>query len=195
MSFKAEQKRVSRAWIAAALLGVLVLGVSCSESNPDPKSFAHGGLKKLVVLDKAPPQPATPIKGPDGKDTNLAAFHGKVVVVNFWASWCEPCKNEMPTLGKLADEFKGKDVVVVPLTVDKPEDRDLAQATLKQYAGDKLAMYQAPSYDIAFDVQAVGFPTTVIYDREGKEVARVSGEGDWSSAEAKGLIETALKRK
>lgn len=194
MSFEAEQKRVSRAWVAAALLGVLVLGVSCSESNPDPMSFAHGGLKKLVVLKKAPPQPATVIKGPDGRDTTLAAFRGKVLVVNFWASWCEPCKKEMPTLGVLAEAFKGKDVVVMPLTVDKPEDRDLAQATLKQYAGVRLALYQAPSYDIAFDVQAAGFPTTIVYDRKGVEIARVSGEGDWSSREAYGLIDAALKK-
>jgi thiol-disulfide isomerase/thioredoxin len=180
--------------IAGLLTAVLVLGVSCTESKPGPESFAHGALAKLAVLHPAPAAPTLAFRDPAGQDRTLADWRGKIVVVNLWATWCEPCKKEMPTLAALADAYRAKDVAVLAISVDKPEDRDLAQETLAQISGGKLGLYQAPSYDIAFAAAAQGFPTTIIYGRDGKEIARLSGGADWAGAEAHGLIDMALSR-
>ena len=182
--------------LAIALIAALVLGVSACNSKPtSAKGFAHGALAKLDVQAAPPKQPADQFEDPAGKMRTLADWRGKVVVVNLWATWCEPCKREMPTLGALADEFKGTDLAVLPISVDKMEDRDLAKATLAQLGGGKLDLYQATSYDIAFNAGSGGFPTTIIYGRDGVEIARLAAGADWMSAEAKGLVDFALAKK
>jgi thiol-disulfide isomerase/thioredoxin len=177
------------------MIAALVLGGSGCNSKPaSAQGFAHGALEKLEVRAAPPRQPPDSFEDRAGKQRTLADWRGRVVVVNLWATWCEPCKKEMPTLGVLAQAYKGKDVAVIAISVDKLSDRDLALATLAQLSKGQLDLYQAPSYDIAFNVDGSAFPTTIIYGRDGAEIARLAGGADWSSPEARGLIDWALAK-
>jgi len=143
------------------------------------------------VKNPAPVQSAMQfIDGADVKHT-LAEWRGKVVLVNFWATWCAPCVKEMPTLGALARAEAGPDFAVVAVDFDRDDQRQFAVDELKRLSGGGIDFYADPSFALAFDASAAGFPTTIIYDRQGNEIARVSGEADWMSQEARALIAAA----
>ncbi len=176
------------------LLAVALLGASCGNSKPSVESLKHGELEKLTILEKPPARAQGAFIDGAGKDLTLASFEGKVVVVNFWATWCAPCKVEMPTLAALSQAYRAKGVEVVAISLDKPDDNDLAKATLADLSKGALPFYQGKNYDLPFEVGVDFFPTTIVYDRKGAEVARLSGEADWNSAEARKLMDVALAR-
>ena len=183
----------------AALIGVAaVLYVIASASiKPaealDLNAFKRGELAKLEV----PGTPAAPTTAgftdADGKPMTLADFKGQIVVVNLWATWCAPCRIEMPTLAALQAAYQTQPVQVVALSVDRDADLKLAKADIAKNA--PLKLYRDPGYKFAFAIEprAAGFPTTIIYDRKGRERARLSGGADWNSKEARALVEALLK--
>ncbi len=120
----------------------------------------------------------------------IADLKGKVVVMNVWATWCAPCKVEMPTLAKLAAAYEGKPVVVAPISIDTPEAAQKARLFIAQNA--PLQFYHDREMKLPFKINAQGAPTTVIYGKDGLEIARVAGEADWAGAEARALIDKAL---
>jgi len=184
---------------AAVLVGaaavLYVMGGSAFKPGAGPNSLAglsEGAMKKLTVVSPAPP-PAAPFVDAEGKPVTLADFKGQVLVVNLWATWCAPCVAEMPTLAKLQQEFAGQPVKVVAVSVDAAESTDKAKAFIAKHA--PLAFYQNPDLKLpfAFSPPAAEFPSTVIYDKTGVQRARLTGDADWSSPEAKKVIETLLK--
>jgi thiol-disulfide isomerase/thioredoxin len=177
----------------AAVLAAAVLGGSGCDSKPAPvESFKRGELAKLEILKPPVAQPRAAFNDQAGKERTLADFKGKVVVVNFWATWCAPCKQEMPTLANLANANSGRPVEVVTISLDKLENADLAQATLADLSKGALDFYQAKNFDIAWEANVDFFPTTIIYAKDGRELARLVGDAKWDGAEAKGLIKSAL---
>lgn len=181
----------------AALIGLagfvyVVLAPPSKPAGADLARFAQGAMAKLVVQAAPPVQPTGKFTDAEGKPRDLAAWRGKVVAVNFWATWCAPCVKEMPTLAKLEREMGGADFAVVPINFDRESDHDYAKRQIAELGGGVLPFYADPSFAVAFDTGAAGFPTTIIYSRAGKEVARLSGDADWSSAEAKALIAAAV---
>lgn len=197
-----ESAAAPRSWALRAALVLMGAGVVAvlyvffaASSKPDTSAFAAystGAMRRLVVRDDAPPQPATPISDESGAETNLAAFRGEVVLVNFWATWCAPCVEEMPTLGALDARFEGRGFAVVPVSIDVEAKRGEAMAMLRRYGGPSLPFLIEPTRAIAFEAQAGPIPTSILYDREGRELARLTGEADWDSPEAVALIEAAL---
>jgi thiol-disulfide isomerase/thioredoxin len=170
--------------------------IACEAGRP-PQSqgferFAKGGMSKLVVDPKAPAQPETSFLDGENQPAALQDFRGKVVVVNLWASWCAPCVVEMPTLATLQTAYKDKGLVVAPISVDRLADRDAAKAELANLSSGALPFYGDHTYRIAYDLKAEGFPTTIIYGRDGREIGRVAGEADWAGPDARALIEAAL---
>lgn len=155
------------------------------------KPLATGAMSKLVATDPAIPAPAAPFEGPDGKPMTVAGLKGKVVLVNLWATWCAPCVKEMPTLAKLKAANAGKPVEIIPVSVDRGEDVAKAKAFIASHAP---LTYHHVDTDWVFGLKppAQGFPTTLIFDREGKERGRVSGDSDWSSREAQAVIDRLL---
>lgn len=141
-----------------------------------------------------PAQVATPaldVLDMAGRRVSLADFKGRVLVLNFWASWCEPCRAEMPTLQQLPLVL-GEDRVAVLGVNFKEGPRRIAQFT--QAAGVTLPVALDPQGEVARAWGVKVFPTTLLIDPSGRARQRIRGEVDWSSHLALGWIEALLRR-
>lgn len=178
-------------------LGVLVFVYVLFAATSKPQdaglsAYATGAMRSLSVNSEAGPQTARGFQDEAGVNYTLADFRGKVLVVNFWATNCAPCLVEMPTLGAMARRFEGQDVAVVAISLDNASDTDKARRMLLDLSQGALRFFIDPTRGVALDSRAGGMPTTVVFDRDGVERARLTGEADWSSDEATGLIEAIL---
>ncbi|MDB5439307.1 MAG: Redoxin domain protein [Caulobacteraceae bacterium] len=160
--------------------------------QPTPVAVIKEVASAPKVSPAAAPQPDQTFKDADGKAVKLADFRGQVLVVNFWATWCAPCKIELPTLGKLQTEYAGKAVKVIAVTVDKPDL--LADAKAELAKAPPLALYNDEGFHLALAIspQIGFFPTTVIYDKDGVERARLSAPAAWDGPDAKAVIDAVL---
>ncbi|MET3666360.1 TlpA disulfide reductase family protein [Caulobacter sp. 1776] len=200
---KAAPKRNPLVWAISgvALVGVaavlyVIASASFKPHGPaDLREFKKGTLEKLDVPAVPRAAPDTVFTSLDGKPATLADFKGRVVVMNLWATWCAPCKAEMPTLAKLQAAYATQPVTVLPITVDRDSDLNLVNEEMA--ANPPLKAYRDPGYKVSFALEprAAGYPTTVIYDRQGRERARMSGPADWSGPEARGIVEKLLAEK
>ena len=182
-------------WVVAgglAVAGLLYGAVTTFKSGASLQSLAKGEMAKLVVSDKPAPEPII-AQDAQGRTVRLSDLKGQVVVVNLWATWCAPCVKEMPTLAKLQSQYAGKPVKVLAISLDKGAE-DLIKA--KAFIADKapLTFYHG-DYGLAFALTpaAEGLPTTLIFDRSGREQARLAGGADWSTPEARAVIDHLLK--
>ncbi len=127
-----------------------------------------------------------------GKKVSLSGFRGKVVILNFWATWCGPCEAEMPSLNNLYREFKSKGLVVIAISVDQSETSVLSFIAEKKLAFPVLL---DKNKEVYFDSYAVmGLPTTFIIDRSGVLVEKIMGEQEWYSPETKEKILNLLTK-
>ncbi len=126
------------------------------------------------------PRPVPPLSFLDGKGqpTSLAAFRGKVVLLNIWATWCPPCVREMPTLNKLQKLLGGKEFAVVPLSVDRG-GLFAVKSFYQDNFIDHLPIYVDPTTKVLDQLDILGTPTTILIDKQGREVARTLGPQDW----------------
>ena len=177
-------------WAAFAAL-LLLAACAPKAGRADLKTLAKGEMAKLVVADTPAPPAAIAIEGPDGKPVDLAAFKGKVTLVNLWATWCAPCKIEMPKLAGLQAAYAGKPLAVVPVSLDREEAIPKAKAFIASLP--PLAFHHA-AMDVAFQLKppVPGFPTTLILDKQGRERARLAADADWSGADARAVIDRLL---
>ncbi len=173
----------------AAVLYVMVAAVAKPSSNDPLKALASGAMSKLKIVETPASLPPTPFVDAAGQPLSLGAFRGKVVVLNLWATWCPPCRKEMPTLAKLQAAYAGKSVAVVAVSLDTAAETDTAKTFLAQYP--PLAFYQDAKFNFVTDLKPTpaGFPTTIIFDRNGQERAIMSGEADWASPEARAVVD------
>jgi thiol-disulfide isomerase/thioredoxin len=151
----------------------------------------EGAMAPLLVRPKPLDLPAFTFTDADGKPKSLADFSGKVVLLNIWATWCLPCRHEMPALDKLESQLGGKDFQVVAVNIDKGGP-DKAAAFLKDTGAANLALYTDSTGKLFATLKTVGMPTTLIVDRDGKEIGRLVGPADWASPEARKVIEAAI---
>lgn len=112
----------------------------------------------------------------DGKSMRLADYRGKIVFLNIWASWCAPCRDEMPSMQKLHDHFKGQDFAMLTITIDK--ERDKAEAMLKELNLTFPAAMD-PEQTVAAQYQITGVPETFLIDKNGVVMHHLIGPGDW----------------
>lgn len=161
-------------------------------ATSDLARFAVGSLARLETPAALPATPTYAFRSRDGAETTLAAFRGKVVVVNVWAMWCAPCRTEMPTLARLAQIYEGRDLVVLPVNVDIEADK-IADGRSFIDVHEPLPFYTDPAFKLPFLLPGKGkMPQTVLLDRKGRIRAAFAGEADWSSPEARALIDALL---
>ena len=129
-------------------------------------------------------------KHEDGSDMTLAAFEGQYVVLNFWATWCAPCRKEMPHLSALKNQL-GEDLGVVTIATGTNQ-RPAMERFFDEIGVDNLPMHTDANSALARDMGIVGLPVTLILDPEGFEIARLIGDADWSSENAKAILQTLM---
>ena len=158
---------------------------------------AKGELAAVKVNDAPRALPPLAFKDRDGADVGLDRFKGKVVLLNLWATWCAPCKKEMPALNTLQGQKGGDDFEVVAVSLDFGA-ADKPKKFLADIGADKLAFYADPTGKLlpAFQKigRATGLPTTLLIDRDGCEMAYLPGPAEWASADGLKVIEAALAR-
>jgi len=179
------------------VLGLALLSAMPAQAAEGGKRGAlpplSGEMRKFIAADA--PKPVPPIAFRDEKDAEigLEAFRGQIVLLNLWATWCIPCRQEMPALDRLQARI-GPDqgFRVVPLAVDRA-GRAKVEAFLTEVGVKNLKPYLDVTMKSARNLGANGLPTTLLLDREGRELGRLIGEAVWDSDEAIDLIRTILK--
>jgi thiol-disulfide isomerase/thioredoxin len=157
---------------------------------------AKGQVAALAVAK--PSKPVTPLafSGPDGQPLTLDAFKGRVVLLNLWATWCVPCRQEMPALDRLEAKLGGKDFQVVAVNIDTTR-LERPKAFLNEVGVKALPYYSDPKADVFYRLKqagkVVGLPTTILVDRTGCEIGTLAGPALWDSPDGLALIEAAVK--
>ncbi len=118
----------------------------------------------------------------DGSLIDLSTFTGKTVVLNFWATWCAPCRAEMPSLDALQDTLGGDKFQVVTVAAGR-NPPEMIDRFFEKTEISLLPKYRDPKMEFALSMDVRGLPVTVIINPDGKEVARISGEADWATPE------------
>jgi thiol-disulfide isomerase/thioredoxin len=166
---------------------------------PGGQIAGHGPLaglnKGAMAAFLAKPKPLdlgeVSFAGADSRAKSLSDWRGKVVLLNIWATWCVPCREEMPTLDKLEAALGSKDFQVVAVNIDRGGG-DKPKSFLAETGATHLSLYTDPSGKLFSVVKAVGMPTTLLLDREGREIGRLVGPAHWDSPEALALIKAAI---
>ena len=177
-----------------------VMQSPASDSNETPRAPAGPGANPLsqgqmaaFVFRKAPEDlPEVKFQDATGKERTLADWRGKVVLLNLWATWCLPCRKEMPALDRLQREMGSDAFEVVALSVDRTGLAG-ARKFLDETKVEKLALYADGTARMATALRAAGLPATLLLDREGREIGRLLGPAEWDGDDAKRLIGWALK--
>lgn len=162
------------------------------------KPFLKGEVATMAAVDQPRPLPALAFKGPEGGNLTLADFRGKAVLFNLWATWCVPCRKEMPALDALQKAKGGADFEVVAVNIDTGSD-EKPQAFLSEIGVASLAYYRDASMGVFNTVKkeglAIGLPATLLFDAEGCLTAAMNGPAEWASADALALVDAAVKAK
>jgi thiol-disulfide isomerase/thioredoxin len=159
------------------------------------KPLARGEVAGVLVPDRPRKLPAIAFRDGEGRSLTLKDFSGKTVLVNLWATWCAPCREEMPALDQLQRELGGPDFEVVAVSIDTQQP-EKARAFLEELKIGKLGFYADPTgklfQDLKLAGRAVGLPTTLLIDREGCEIGYLPGPAHWASEDAKKMIRAAV---
>jgi thiol-disulfide isomerase/thioredoxin len=145
----------------------------------------------LSVLDQPRPLPEIRFADDQGHELTLADFRGRAVLLNIWATWCAPCRVEMPTLDRLHARFGGKDFLVIPLSIDR-EGVAAVKPFYEKLGLEKLGIYVDPSGKGSRALAIPGVPTTLLIDRQGRETARKMGAAEWDGPEMVSLVERTI---
>lgn len=157
--------------------------------------LARGEVAAFKVTERPAPAPALAFKAPDGRDLTLADFRGRVVLLNLWATWCAPCRHEMPALDRLQEVLGGPGFEVVAVNIDT-RNPERARTWLAETGIRHMAHYTDHSANIFQDLRKVGrafgMPTTLVVDAKGCELGYLAGPAEWASEDALALVRAAL---
>ncbi len=195
------------AGVVVGLAGVYGIATLRGNAGGDPACRPAVALaKKIAPLARgevaAVNMAKSPLKVPnltflDGSGQKLSLDHwrGRTVLLNLWATWCVPCRKEMPALDKLEARMGGPDFQVVAVNIDT-RDPNKPKAFLKEIGVSKLAYYADPEAKVFQDLKeigrAFGMPTTMLVDPHGCEIGTIAGPAEWASDDAVKLIQAAL---
>ncbi len=148
-------------------------------------------MATLVIHDAPRTAPSVGFTDAAGNPMDYSAFEGKVVLVNFWATWCAPCRKEMPTLDNLQAELGGPDFTVAAISSDRTAEQ--SQKFFDEIGVGDLTLYHDPRATLARASRVIGYPVVLILDRQGREIARLTGGAEWDSIEAVELLRRVIE--
>jgi thiol-disulfide isomerase/thioredoxin len=161
-------------------------------SGPGANALSQGQMAAFVFRKAPEDLPEVKFQDATGKERTLADWRGKIVLVNLWATWCLPCRKEMPALDRLQNEMGSDKFEVVAVSVDRTGLAG-ARKFLDEAKAGKLALYADGTARLASTLRAAGLPATLLLDRKGREIGRLLGPAEWDGEDAKRLIGWALK--
>jgi thiol-disulfide isomerase/thioredoxin len=164
---------------------------NASEQAAGPAAGFAGNPFALQLLGKKRPMPAIAFTGRNGHKLTLKDFRGRVVLLNVWATWCVPCRKEMPALDRLEDRLGGRDFTVLPISIDRA-GAPAVERFYHQLGLKRLGIYVAASPSLASRLSLPGVPTSFLIDTEGREVARKIGPAAWDDSDMVALIRRYL---
>ena len=174
------------------LYTALALGANAGFADIDTaKSLRNGDMKKLVF--HATPKEVTeiPFETSDGGTETLADYKGKIVVLNFWATWCAPCRKEMPMLSDLQAQLGSDEFEVITIATGRNPPQAM-KAFFDEIGVDNLPLHRDPRSAMAREMGVLGLPITMILDRDGTELARLVGDARWNSDSAVAILKTLI---
>jgi thiol-disulfide isomerase/thioredoxin len=172
--------------------------VEAQAGTPPPATqdgVSNPGRSELAafVFRKEPEAlPEIKFQDGDGRERSLADWRGKVVLLNLWATWCLPCRKEMPALDRLQASLGSDQFQVVAISVDRTGLAG-AKKFLAETQTPSLAVYADPTARLASSLRAAGLPATLLIDKEGREIGRLLGPAEWDGEAARHLIQSALR--
>jgi len=207
-----RQVRIGKTGVAVAAAAVLAAALyvtldaggndagasACSAARPlaqalDP--LVGGEVAAFQVADRPEKLTDLAFTGPDGEKLTLADFAGKVTLLNLWATWCAPCRQEMPALDRLETALGGEAFSVVPVSIDT-SGPERPTAFLDSVGVKSLPLYTDPSTEIFSELKsrslALGLPVTILLDRNGCRLGHMNGPAEWDSDDGRRLIEAAI---
>lgn len=147
----------------------------------------EGPMEIFQVAPGTRPRPETTWKDGNGKTVSLKDFDGKVVLVNFWATWCAPCVRELPSIDRLAASLDGEEFKVVAISIDRGGN-PAARKMLRRLKLNNLDLYLDRENTAVREFGVRQMPTTYVFDRKGREVGRLEGAAEWDEPEAVALV-------
>jgi thiol-disulfide isomerase/thioredoxin len=168
--------------IVIAILAVIVIGAHFADKATRLPKTSAASITKTASKDESKPEPELTLKDLDGKDVSLASLKGRVVLVNFWATWCEPCKIEIPELIELQQKYGPQGFTVLGIAMDD-EGRSAVAPFVQKEKFDTDAGKSTMNYPIVIGNDAagdkfgglLGYPTSILLSRDGKQVKHITG--------------------
>ena len=157
----------------------------------DIAALRDGDMRKLNLHSTPIDGSDIGFTGADGSDMTLADYQGQYVLLNFWATWCAPCRKEMPQLAALQAELGGDRFQVVTIATGR-NPRPAMERFFDEIGVDNLPLHTDPRQALARSMGVLGLPVTIILDPEGREIGRLQGDADWASDSAFAIMRALI---
>lgn len=173
---------------SVVLYTALALGANGAfAQTTDLAALRQGTMKKLIFHSEPKDVSQVAFSDPDGGVHQLADWQGKYIAVNFWATWCAPCRKEMPSLQQLQETYGGDDFEVVTIATSRSK-LPAIRRFFDEVEITSLPILMDPKMELARDMAVLGLPITIILNPEGQEIARLRGDAEWFSNSAQAII-------
>ncbi|MDH3685360.1 MAG: TlpA family protein disulfide reductase [Myxococcales bacterium] len=173
-----------------ALLVAAVLALAWLAGRPDAP-LPPPPLGPLRAPADRPPAPDWSLPTAAGDRATLADFRGRVLILNFWATWCGPCRRELPALQALRESLAGEGLEVVAVSVDTSDPEAVARFARER--GVRFPVLHDPSEEVARRYATAAWPTTFVIDRDGRQVYGIAGAWDWAAPETQAALRPLLE--
>ena len=169
-------------------VAVLLIAFALQSSGKRPgQPPLTGWMEKFTPTAAPAPPPALAFRNQAGAALDLEKFSGRIVLVNFWATWCAPCVREMPSLARLQQRLGSKSFTVIALSEDRT-GYDVITPFIAKHNLRQLPVFHDSKSQSLLTLKILGLPTSVLFDRKGRELGRLTGVVEWDSDEAAALI-------